>query len=333
MSKISKILEVCNIFSRLVKKADYSADITDGKKALNNLKSVIEGLDIESFRNLLEEEDDEYRYLPGALLGKEYEDCRIQLQYSNEPPREEKFINFIVSEKNDAPRPGSIKTPIGHAYLQDGYDLELRLKIEKFSNYLELVSDDGSIFNEFFRFKIEEGADEDEYIDNLKEAYLIGLKKAIVKACALGQPTFYHEIAHLKRMRKQDSREFIKQWNPSGATTGPGEWTSVNVKTDVELYPIELQEFSRVINNLIEEFNKAKNSKKSLWENISFLDYLKNKYNIRSKVNFVGYIAKKLFGYSQPSNYEDDYPRAMVKRISKFYDDMVAGKFKDTLGI
>jgi len=92
MSKISKILEACNIFSRLVKKADYSADITDAKKALNNLKSVIEGLDIESFRNLLEEENDEYRYLPGRLMGDEYKDCRIQFQYSNESPREDKFI-------------------------------------------------------------------------------------------------------------------------------------------------------------------------------------------------------------------------------------------------
>jgi hypothetical protein len=37
--------------------------------------------------------------------------------------------------------------------------------------------------------------------------------------------------------------------------------------------------------------------------------------------------------YFLPSNYEYDYPRALVKRISKFYDDMVAGKFKDTLVI
>jgi len=41
----------------------------------------------------------------------------------------------------------------------------------------------------------------------------------------------------------------------------------------------------------------------------------------------------KLLGSKQPSNYEYDYPRAVIKRISKFYDDMVAGKFKDTLGI
>lgn len=333
MSKINQILQACQLFASLVKKADYSADITDSKKALNNLKSAIEGLDIESFRNFLEDENEEYRYLPGRLIGDEYKDCRIQFQYSNESPREDKFINFTVNQLDDFPSPESIKTPIGQAYLQDSYDLELRLDIDNFSNYRDYLFDNGTISNEFFRFEIEEGSEEDEYINDLDQAYLIGLKKAIIKACSVEQPAFYHEIAHLKRMRKQDIKQFIKQWNPSKAPTKPSYWENVNVKTDTELYPVELQTFSIIITNLIKEFNEAKNNKKSLWENFSFLDYLKKKYNIRSKVNFIGYIEKKLFSYNPSSNYEHDYPRLAVKRISKFYDDMVAGRFKDTLGI
>jgi hypothetical protein len=333
MSKFSKILQACEIFSNLVKKADYSADITDSKRALNNLKSSIEGLDIQSFKNILTEEDDEYRYLPGYLLGDQYKDCRVQFLYGNESPRENKFINFEINEQDEFPDPESIKTPIGQAYLQESYDLELRLDIDNFASYRESMIDRGTISDEFFSFEIEEGADEDEYINDLEQAYLIGLKKAIKKACSVEQPAFYHEMAHLKRMRKQNPKEFIRDWNPSKNPTQPKEWAGVNIGSDTELYPSELQKFSVEIANLVRKFNKAQEERDPSWEKMSFLDYLGQEHGIRSKYNFVEYMVGKLFGFGNLPSYEYGYPKAVVKRIAKFYDDMVAGKFKDMLGI
>jgi hypothetical protein len=340
MSKISKILEACDIFSRLVKKADYSADITDGKKALNNLKSVIEGLDIESFRRILEEENDEYRYLPGRLMGDKYKDCRVQFQYKDEPQKEDKFINFEIVNRDDYEdyeayeddKP--ISTPIGPAILQDGYDLELILDIDSFSSHRNYLFSEGRTRpSEFFEFKIEEGAEEDEYINDLDEAYLIGLKKAIIKACSKEQPAFYHEVAHLRRMRKQNPIEFIKQWNPSKSPNVPLNLMKANFKTDTELYPQELERFSNELRKLINEFNLRKSKRDPSWEELSFLDFLDQIYDMRSKHNFITSMKGRMdIGLGFYDEY-DDYSKSAIKRISKFYDDMVAGKFKDTLGI
>lgn len=332
MSKFTKILQACDIFLDLVKKAGYSSDMMDGKIALNNLKSRIKGLDFKSFQNLLIEEDNEYRYLPGSLLGDQYQDCRIQFFYSGETLRENKFINFQITEQDEIPDSESIKTPIGPAYLQSSYDLELRLDIRNFEYYNYALFDHGEISNKFFSFQIEEGAQESEYIEAFEQAYLIGLKKAIIEACSEEQPEFYHEIAHLKRMRKQEPKEFIRDWNPSKSPTQPKEWVTVNIGSDTELYPSELEKFSKEIKELIKGFNKAQRERYSSQEKMSFLDYLEHEYRIYSKHNFVEYMLRKLFD-NYLSSYEDDYPKAVIKRISKFYDDMVAGKFKDTFGI
>lgn len=310
MSKFSKILQACEIFSNLVKKADYSADITDGKRALNNLKSAIEGLDIQSFKNLLIEEGDEYRYLPGYLLGDQYKDCRIHLLYNDEESLSDKFMKFKLNQPTDGR-----ELSLQDVSLQDTYDIEFKLSnISSLSSYDHL---------------------EDE------EKYLTELKNEIIKACLSDQSYFYHEIAHLKRMKNQTSEEFLKHWDPSKRFgTGPrdlitGDNSSragtkpINVRTDLELYPIEIEQFSHEIKKLINRFKASQKYKDS---GMTFLNYLEQNLKIRSKIDFVDHIIFVLFG-TKDLNYENDYFKSVAKRASKFYDDMVAGKFKDTLGI
>jgi len=320
------VLKMAELFYQLSKKADYSAYFLDATKALKTLKNNIQSLDIKSFQQKLEIENDEYKYLPGYLMGEDYKDCRIQFKFSDESSKEGKFLNISVNpyDKEDEEN-NAVSTPIGKAYFQNSYDLELNLPIGSFKSCEQRIFENGRVFDSFLSFSLpeDEEGDIDPYMDKIKDIYLEGLKKAIVMTCSTVQPDFYHELAHLKRMRKQNPRQFAEQWRPGEASTLLKEWQNVNVKTDTELFPGEIQRIAKYFINLVQSF-------KSQDEYPTFLKYLASLgLDLGNKEKFVNYIVNNFFGSDRVPSYEKKYPRSIVKRISKFYDDLAAGRLDD----